>query len=121
MSTIDPTQPDPNAPGEPAQPDPAQPDPAQPEPAQPDQPQPDQPQSVLDRLKAVAPHVTEEFAKVHELADDYLERVANRHESPPPDPTPQAPSEQLHNLPGGWVNVPPGVAPEDANAHAISR
>jgi hypothetical protein len=72
---------------------------------------------LLAATQAKAPGLTAEFVKKHDLTPEFLAAVARGEESPPPVPG----DGDLHYTPGGWVNAPKGVTPEDAHRNKISR
>lgn len=76
--------------------------------------------ALLAAAQAAAPNLTREFADSYELGDDVLAAIARREVPPPPAAGPIH-SSDLYLTPGGWQNVPPGVAPEDVGKNALHR
>jgi hypothetical protein len=76
--------------------------------------------SLLAAAQAAAPNLTREIADSYELGDDVLAAIARREVPPPPAVGPIHTSD-LYLTPGGWQNVPPGVAPEEVGKNSISR
>ena len=73
---------------------------------------------LMNRVAALAPHVTPEFVKAYGISDETLSDIANGFAPPPPAIGPNHTSD-LYLTPGGWVQEKPGRTPGETTA--ISR
>jgi hypothetical protein len=69
---------------------------------------------------AKAPNLTKEFVSKMGITDEMLAQIARGEISPPPAIGPIYTSD-LYLTPGGWLQTPPGVKPEDVGKNATSR